>query len=68
MRRIVVLLSVVALLVVMLAMSAGASLAQDLPPESCPGVVTAQENVQAPPPLQKPPPGVPFDFVLKCEV
>jgi hypothetical protein len=67
MKRIIRLWAVAAVMTALLAMSASASLAQDLPPQSCTGIATSQENVQAPP-LQKLPPGVPFSVVLKCEV
>jgi uncharacterized membrane protein len=69
MKRIIRLWAVAAVMAAMLAMSASASLAQQqLPTESCTGIATAQENSQTPPGLEKPPPGVPFTALVKCEV
>jgi hypothetical protein len=68
MKRIIRLWAVAAVMAAMLAMSASASLAKELPPQSCTGIATAQEQMQASPPLEKPPPGVPFSVSVKCEV
>jgi hypothetical protein len=69
MKRIIRLWAVAAVMTAMLAMSASASWAQEpLPPESCTGIVTAQQNAQTHPGLDKPPPGVPFSTIVKCDV
>ena len=69
MKRIIRLWVVAAVMTAMLAMSASASWADAVvPPESCTGIATAQENAQTPPGQEKPPPGVPFSALVKCEV